>query len=87
MQFLASCSRHTLCSIQHVNSVGQRQPFTMNLPKTYCNGNCESGAKDTTVTQLNNSVKTMKRIKFLKHYLHSQTHFTALTTLSLTYLL
>lgn len=57
----------------------------MYLPKTHCSGNLgKRGAKDTAGIQLNNSVRAMKRIPFLKRYLLSQTHFTALTTPSLT---
>lgn len=69
MQFLASHNCHTLCPTQFVNSVGQRQSFTTYLSKIHCNGNCKRDAKDTAEKQPNNSVKTMRRIKFLKHLL------------------
>lgn len=42
------------------------------------------GVAPRVLIQLNHSVKTMKKIKFLKRYLLSWTHFTARTTLSLT---
>lgn len=77
-QFPASHSCDTLCSTPCVNTIGQRKPFAMYLPKARCNWNCQSGSKDIAIIQLNNSGKLNSSNIFL-----SQAYFIALTTLNL----